>query len=61
MIIAELRKAIVESETSQYRIAKETGISPPVLSRFVRGERDISLRTAEIICNFLDLHLRSLK
>ncbi|MGP0069139.1 MAG: helix-turn-helix domain-containing protein [Isosphaeraceae bacterium] len=36
---------------------EETGVSPAVLSRFIRGERDIRVATAQKLCNALDLVL----
>jgi transcriptional regulator with XRE-family HTH domain len=38
-------------------LAKETGVSAGVLSRFVRGERNVTVATAEKICQALDLVL----
>lgn len=52
-----LRQAIVSSELSQYRIAKESGVSAGVLSRFVNGERDLKLDTADKICKVLGFSL----
>lgn len=34
-----LRKAIVDSGKSHYRIWKDTGVTQPVVTRFVIGER----------------------
>jgi plasmid maintenance system antidote protein VapI len=53
-----LRKAIVDSGLSQYRIAKESGVPQPVLNRFVNGERDITVGTAGRLCSYLKLELR---
>jgi plasmid maintenance system antidote protein VapI len=52
-----IRKKIVESELSQYRIAKESGVSAGVINRFVSGERSISLDNADKLCKVLGLHL----
>ncbi|MGO9109264.1 MAG: helix-turn-helix domain-containing protein [Thermoguttaceae bacterium] len=56
-IIDELRQAIAASGLTVYRIAKGTGVSPGVLSRFVRGERSLTMETAAKLCTFLNLHL----
>jgi plasmid maintenance system antidote protein VapI len=52
-----IRKKIVESELSQYRISKESGVSAGVINRFVSGERSISLDNADKLCKVLGLHL----
>ena len=52
-----LRQAIVNSELSQYRIAKESGVGAGILSRFVNGERELKLDTADKICKVLGLSL----
>jgi transcriptional regulator with XRE-family HTH domain len=60
-VITELRDAIVKSKLSQYRISKDTGVRQPVLSRFLAGERGISLRTADKLCEYLKLHLARIR
>ncbi|MGE0536258.1 MAG: helix-turn-helix domain-containing protein [Pirellulales bacterium] len=57
-LIEQLRKAIAKGGQSQYAIAKATGISQPMLNRFVNGERSISLETASRLCDHLKLELR---
>ena len=51
----QLRAAIVESGLTHYRIAKDAGIKPDILDRFVSGERDVRLQTAEKIALVLGL------
>jgi transcriptional regulator with XRE-family HTH domain len=51
-IIEQLRRAIRESGKSQLSIAQETGIDQPNLSKFLRGERSMSLETAAAICEY---------
>ncbi|MES1213409.1 MAG: helix-turn-helix domain-containing protein [Singulisphaera sp.] len=51
------RRTIVESGESEYAIGKATGVSQSVLSRFVNGERGISLETAAKLCRYLELDL----
>ena len=53
----QLRKAILDSGVTQYRIAKDTGVPQPVLCRFVSGERGITLETAGRLCGYLRLRL----
>lgn len=52
-----LRKAIRECGKSVYQIAKEANVSPIVISRFLSGERDIRLATADKLAESLSLTL----
>jgi DNA-binding Xre family transcriptional regulator len=58
----QLRKAIVDSGETHYRIGKQTGIDTRVLDRFVSGERP-TLRsdTVDKLCEYLGLELRPKK
>jgi hypothetical protein len=56
-ISEELRNAILKSKLSRYAIAVGSGIDHAVLRRFMNGERDIKLRTADQLANFLGLEL----
>jgi plasmid maintenance system antidote protein VapI len=56
-----LRKAILTSKQSRYAIAIGAGIDHAVLRRFVHGERDITLATAEHLAEYLGLELVSKK
>lgn len=56
-----LRKAIMESGLTHYRIGKQTGIAPPVLDRFVSGERSLRLDTVDKIAEALRLELTKQK
>jgi plasmid maintenance system antidote protein VapI len=49
----ELRKAIVESELTQYRIAKLADISHASMSQFVNGNRSLSLAAASKLATAL--------
>ena len=53
----QLRKAITKAEYSRYRLSKETGIDQSVLSKFVRGERGISLEAIDKLGEFLNLQI----
>jgi transcriptional regulator with XRE-family HTH domain len=44
-------------ELTPYRVAKMSGVSAVVIQRFVNGERDIKLETAEKLCSALELVL----
>ena len=56
-IVDELREAILNSGQTEYRVAKESGVAQPIVNRFLRGERGISLKTAAKLCKYLGLHL----
>jgi transcriptional regulator with XRE-family HTH domain len=53
----QLREAIRASGQNLNQLSIATGIGRDRLSRFVRGERGISLEAAERICNVLGLKL----
>jgi hypothetical protein len=52
-----LREAIRSSEKSVYQIAKAANMSQIVVSRFVSGERDIRMETADRLAEVLGLKL----
>jgi len=52
-----LRRAIIDSDLTRYRISKLTGISQPILSRFVSGERGIRLPKLDTLAVLLGLQV----
>ena len=56
-LVDALKRAIVDSGLTHYRIAKDAGVTPDVIDRFVRGERDLRLETAGKIASVLGLSL----
>jgi ribosome-binding protein aMBF1 (putative translation factor) len=52
-----LKTAITQSPKSVYQLAKETGISRIVITRFLSGERDLRLATADKLAHVLGLKL----
>lgn len=52
-----IREAIQRDGRSIYRLAIDCGVNQGVLGRFVRGERDMNLRTADKVCRALGLRL----
>jgi hypothetical protein len=52
-----LRRAIQASPKSVYQICKEAGISQIVVSRFLSGERDIRLATADRLAKALGIEV----
>ena len=56
-IADSLKRAIAGSDRSVYQIAKESGISQIVITRFLSGERDIRMATADKLARVLKLQL----
>ena len=54
----KLRTTIRKSGKTVYRVAVESGVSHPIILRFLSGERDIRLETAEKLAATLGLGLR---
>jgi hypothetical protein len=54
-----LREAIRNSGKSVYQIAKAANVSQIVISRFLTGERDIRMETADRVAEALGLKLQS--
>lgn len=52
-----LKQAIRDSDQTEYQIAKAAGISQIVISRFLSGERDIRMATADKLADALGLKL----
>lgn len=50
-----LRAAIVDSELTGAELARRSGIAQPVICRFARGSRDLTLRTADKLARCLGL------
>jgi transcriptional regulator with XRE-family HTH domain len=58
LIVAEqLREAIRQSGRSLNQLAADSGVDKSRLSRFLRGERDLTLTATAILCEKLGLHL----
>lgn len=52
-----LKRSIRASEMTVYEIAKRSGVSQIVISRFLSGERDIRMATADRLADVLGLKL----
>jgi plasmid maintenance system antidote protein VapI len=52
-----LRDGIRRSGKTVYRLAKESGVAHPIILRFLSGERDIRLETADKLAAVLGLRL----
>ena len=53
----EIRQAVLTCGVSRYRIAKDTGLTESMLSRFVNGSRGFSLEKLDVLAEHLDLHI----
>jgi plasmid maintenance system antidote protein VapI len=54
-----LKKAIENSGKTVAEIAREAGVVQPVLHRFVKGERDLTLRTADKLAAYFGMELKA--
>ena len=57
----QLRAAIAESGQSLQQLAQESGVDVAALSRFVRGERTLTMTTADRLAAYLKLQVTSAK
>lgn len=53
----QLRRAVLQSDMTRYRISKLTGIPQSVLSRFVHQDHGLSMRSIDNLCKCLGLRL----
>lgn len=56
-ILEAIKRAILASDKSRYRIARESGVSQAALSRLMSGERGLSIEAAERLAEALDLQI----
>jgi len=52
-----LKLAILQSGLTAYEIAKRAGVSPQIVTRFLRAERGLSLVVIDRLCLVLRLEL----
>jgi transcriptional regulator with XRE-family HTH domain len=64
-VSGKLRKALIDAIEANQRtgeknseLSRRSGVSQPQITRFLSGERDISLEVAEKLCAALGLELR---
>ena len=57
----QLRRAIRDSEESLCHIARQCSVDDGALSRFMRKERGLTLKTVDALCKYLRLELRESK
>ena len=53
----QLRRIVRECEETRYRISQETGIGEAALSKFVHGERGLSLESLDKLAALLRLEV----
>jgi transcriptional regulator with XRE-family HTH domain len=53
----QIRQAVESSGISQYRLSKEVQIGKTSLSRFMRGERGLTLKALDRLADFLELEI----
>jgi hypothetical protein len=53
----QLQAALKACDKSIYAIAQESGVSAPIIQRFVSGQRGITLETAGKLASYLGLSL----
>ena len=55
---ADQIRAAAKRYGTPYALARDSGVNSAVVGRFLKGERDVTLTTAEKLCNALGLELR---
>jgi plasmid maintenance system antidote protein VapI len=53
----ELRRAVDGCGLSHYRLCKELGIAESTLSRFMSGQRGLTMKCLDRLADLLDLHV----
>ena len=61
LISDQLREAILSADVTRYRISKDTGITEAALSRFITGGSGLSLKTIDILGEYLGLDITTRK
>ncbi len=57
----QIRQAIENCGKTRYRISKEIGISQPTLSRFMSGERGLTMKALDTLADYLGLNITTKK
>jgi transcriptional regulator with XRE-family HTH domain len=58
-LVAQLQQAIRDSKLSLNELGRRTGVSQGQLSRFMRGDRTLTLPAAARVCDYFGLELCS--
>ena len=66
-VTGKLRRALIEAIRANQQagqknvdLSRRSGVSPPQITRFLSGERDIALEVAEKLCAALGLELKKI-
>jgi transcriptional regulator with XRE-family HTH domain len=54
-ISEQVRRAILNCGTTRYALSKASGVSQGMLSRYVAGEREMTLRTLDRLAPFIGI------
>ena len=57
----EINRVIQSGKQTKYSIAVGSGVDHAVLRRFLTGERDIKLKTADRLAKYLKLELKKVE
>ncbi len=60
-LATQLRRAIRDSGLTPYRVATDSDVDRAIMTRFVNGDRGLTLDTASRICELLGLELRPVR
>jgi hypothetical protein len=52
-----LRRAVLDSGRTLYRVAKDSGVPYATLHRFITGGRGVSVQTLDRLCAYMGLRL----
>lgn len=58
---ADQIRAAAKRYGTPYALARDSGVNSAVVGRFLKGERDVTLTTAEKLCRALGLELRPMR
>lgn len=53
----QIRRAILGSGMSRYRLCKEIGLSPSTMSRFINGTGGLGMEMLDKLADVLDINL----
>ncbi len=56
-ISEQIRAAIDQAGVTRYRISKDTGISESMLSKFMSGDRGLSMEYLDLLGEYLGLEI----
>jgi transcriptional regulator with XRE-family HTH domain len=57
----QIRQAVDDADETRYRIAKNTGMSQSMMSRFMTGDRGLSMKALDGLAEYLGLEITKRK